>query len=136
MSTPPAKRPPISEETVNKMLATQAKEQELKAKELEIRQHELKAQAAFAQSMLEAQVADRGSERLHVTKLQLHRMIAIGIGFAVLLIFLSYAMHLGHGDLVFEFGKLLVSAIVGAFGGYGYKAHKDSQRQGPIDESN
>lgn len=110
------------------MLATQAKDQELKARELEIRQQELKAQSSFAHSMLEAQVADRGSERTHITKIQLHRMCAIGAGMVVLLIFLAYAMHLGHGDLVFEFGKLLVSAIVGAFGGYGYKAHKDSQK--------
>lgn len=110
------------------MLATQAKDQELKARELEIRQQELKAQSSFAHSMLEAQVADRGSERTHITKIQLHRMCAIGAGMVLLLIFLAYAMHLGHGDLVFEFGKILVSAIVGAFGGYGYKAHKDSQK--------
>lgn len=129
MTQPPAKRPPISEETVNRMLATQAKDQELKARELEIRQQELKAQAAFAHSMLEAQVADRGSERTHIASLQLHRMIGIGIGMVLLLIFLSYAMYLGHGTLVFEFAKLLVSAIVGAFGGYGYKAHRDSQKQ-------
>jgi len=134
MNQPPAKRPPISEETVNKMLATQAKEQELKARELEIRQQELKAQATFAHSMLEAQITDRGNERTHITKIQLHRMCAIGAGFVVLLIFLAYAMHLGHGDLVFEFGKILVSAIVGAFGGYGYKAHKDSQKQQPMQE--
>ncbi len=111
------------------MLATQAKEQELKARELEIRQQELKAQATFAHSMLDAQVIDRGNERTHITKLRLHSMCCIGAGFVVLLIFLAYAMHLGHGDLVFEFGKILVSAVVGAFGGYGYKAHKDSQKQ-------
>lgn len=133
MNQPPAKRPPISEDTVNKMLATQAKEQELKARELEIRQQELKAQSTFAHSMLDAQIKDRGSERTHIAKLQLQRVCAIGAGALALLVFLAYAMHLGHGDLVFEFGKMLVSAIVGAFGGYGYKAHRDSQKQQPID---
>ena len=134
MNQPATKRPPISEETVNRMLATQAKDQELKARELEIRQQELKAQSAFAHSMLEAQVTDRGSERTHIARLQLHRMIAIGIAMVLLLIFLGYAMHLGHGALVFEFAKLLVSAIVGAFGGYGYKAHRDSQKQAGMTE--
>lgn len=134
MNQPPAKRPPISEDTVNRMLATQAKDQELKARELEIRQQELKAQSTFAHSMLEAQVADRGSERTHIARIQLHRMIGISIGLVLLLLFLSYAMHLGHGDLVFEFAKLLVSAVVGAFGGYGYRAHKDSQKQATQDE--
>lgn len=131
---PPAKKPPISEDTLNRVLATQAKDQELKARELEIRQQELKAQATFAHSMLEAQVSDRGSERTHVARLQLHRMIGLGIALVLLLLFLAYAMSLGHASLVFEFAKILVSAVVGAFGGYGYKAHKDSQRQEALRE--
>jgi len=134
MNQPPAKRPPISEETVNRMLTTQAKDQELKARELEIRQQELKAQSQFAHSMLEAQVSDRGGERTHIAKLQLHRMIGAGIALVLLLAFLGYALHLGHADAVFEFAKLLASAIVGAFGGYGYKAHRDSQRQESLRE--
>jgi hypothetical protein len=121
--------PPISEETVNKMLTTQAKDQELKARELDIRQQELKAQAQFAHSMLEAQVADRGSERTHVAKVQGRRLIVVLIVLALVLAFLGYAMYLGQAPLVFEFAKMLVSALVGAFGGYGYKAQKESQKR-------
>lgn len=128
MNQPPAKRPPLSEETVNKMLASQAKEQELKARELEIRQHELKAQAEFAHKMLDAQVGDRSSERTHISGLQKRRFI-VGVSvLVIILIFLGYGLHLGYSNEVFEFAKLIGTTVIGAIGGYGYRANKDRQR--------
>ena len=73
----PAK-PALSESTVNRLLDAQSRDQELKARELSIRHDELKAQSEFAHKMLSAQVGDRQSERVHISKL-----LSVKLGAAV-----------------------------------------------------
>lgn len=124
------KPPALSEATINRLLETQARDQEIKVRELEIRQQELRAQADFAHKMLDAQVGDRAGERVHVKELQTQRFLGAGGVLLVIVGFLAYALHLGHADQVFEFAKILASALIGAFGGYGYKSHRDRQQQG------
>ncbi|QFS66549.1 hypothetical protein [Delftia tsuruhatensis] len=125
---PTPKKQSISEDTINKMLVAQAKDQELKVRELDMRQQELKAQAEFANKMLEAQVTDRSSERTHVGKIQTRRLLAGGGALVLMLLFLAYAIHEGSAKEAFELAKILGSAAIGAIGGYGYKAAKDRSR--------
>lgn len=125
-----AKSPQLSDETINRMLATQAEDQKIKVRELEIRQQELRAQAEFAHKMLQAQVGDRSDERKHIKTLQTQRFVASGVVLLVMILFLGFGLWLGYADQVFEFAKILASALIGAFGGYGYKSHKDKQQSG------
>lgn len=125
-----AKSPQISEETINRMLSTQAKDQEIRVRELDIRHQELRAQADFAHKMLDAQVSDRAGERQHIKTLQTQRFVASGVVLLVMILFLGFGLWLGYADQVFEFAKILASALIGAFGGYGYKSHKDKQQSG------
>lgn len=120
-------KPALSESTVNRLLDAQARDQELKARELSIRHEELKAQSEFAHKMLSAQVGDRQSERVHISKLLSVKLGAAGVVLILVLGFLSYGMYLGKDAMVMETIKILLSTLVGAFGGYGYRAYKDKQ---------
>lgn len=119
----------ISEPTVNRMLDAQSRDQELKARELVIRQEELKAQADFAHKMLAAQVGDRQGERTHVSKLLAIKLAASGVALVLLLGFLGYGLYLNKDAIVIDTIKIVLSTVVGAFGGYGYRAHKDRQKE-------
>ena len=127
MATPPKTQ--LSEPTVNRLLDAQARDQELKARELAIRQEELKAQSEFAHKMLAAQVGDRQGERTHISKLLVIKLAASGAVLILLLGFLAYGLYLGKDAIVMDTIKILLSTIVGAFGGYGYRAHKDRQKE-------
>lgn len=118
----------LSEPTVNRMLDAQARDQELKARELVIRQDELKAQSEFAHKMLAAQVGDRQGERTHVSRLLVIKLSATGAALVLLLGFLGYGLYLGKDAIVMDTIKIVLSTVVGAFGGYGYRAHKDRQK--------
>jgi len=111
------------------MLDVQARDQDLKARELVIRQDELKAQSEFAHKMLAAQVGDRQGERTHISKLLVIKLAATGAALALLLSFLGYGLYLGKDAIVMDTIKIVLSTVVGAFGGYGYRAHKDRQKE-------
>lgn len=128
MASPPAKTQ-FNEATVNRLIDNQSREQELKAKELQIRHEELKAQSEFAQKMLSAQVTDRQSERAHISSLLNVKLIAVGIVFLLVVGFLCYGLYLGKDALVSDTIKILLSTVVGAFGGYGYRANKERQKE-------
>lgn len=128
MASPPAKTQ-FNEATVNRLIDNQSREQELKAKELQIRHEELKAQSEFAQKMLSAQVTDRQSERAHISSLLNVKLIAAGIVFLLVVGFLCYGLYLGKDALVSDTIKIILSTVVGAFGGYGYRANKERQKE-------
>ncbi|MDD2811062.1 hypothetical protein [Rhodoferax sp.] len=48
---------------------------------------------------------------------------------ALLLAFLGYGLYLGKDAIVMDTIKIVLSTAVGAFGGYGYRAHKDRQKE-------
>ena len=94
-----------------------------------MRHDELKAQSEFAHKMLSAQVTDRQGERAHISSLLSVKLIASGIVFVLVLGFLCYGLYLGKDALVMDTIKVLLSTAVGAFGGYGYRANKERQRE-------
>jgi len=123
-----AKLPKISEETISRMLAAQAKEQEIKLRELEMRDRETREQANFVHKMLQAQAADRDSERSHEHSLLKMRLLFGGLVLFISLLFLGFIVWRGFAEYAVELAKIVIYGTFGAFGGYGYKAIQDKNK--------
>jgi len=122
------KLPKLSEETVNRFLTAQAKEQEIKIRELEIRQREVNAQADFAQKMLKAQVGDRESERNHEHRLYKMRLLFGGLILFILLIFLGFTVWRGFAQEALDLAKTAITYVLAAVGGYGLRVIHDKRK--------
>jgi len=116
------KQAQVSDDTIARMLAVQAREQEIKAREIDIRHEELQTQAQYAHTVLQAQLSDRQNARAAEGKAQ-GRAFVLSIVVVLLLFFaFAYALHLGYAEPAFEVAKLLVATGVGGVGGYGLRA--------------
>ena len=115
----PAKVPAISEDTIQKLIEQQGKEAVLRTKELEIRQQELAYQSKHASDILGAQERDREATRTHTRKLGRDRLIFVGGLIVALLIFAGVGLYWNKDEVVKDILKMLVSAALGALGGFG-----------------
>lgn len=125
----PGKAPAFSEETIKNLVALQTKEIEVRQLELSQRNKELDNNAAHAGKILEAQRLDRENARLHARGSRrdtLYTVIAIVV---VVLIFAGYGLRVGQGALVKDILQIVISAALGALGGYGVGKQKSKSEK-------
>ena len=111
--------PAISEHTLQQLIETQAKEQQLRSQELAIRAKEMEVQAQQASEILAAQERDRDKARTHARSMQRGPLICIGALVVAILIFIGWALYMNKDQTVMEIIRTLVSAGLGGLGGYG-----------------
>jgi hypothetical protein len=134
VNQPPAKSPnggkapPFSEETVRQLIAQQAQEANLRGQELQIRKQELDYQSKHALEILAAQERDREKERKHLRAIDRNKMIFLGIVLVVIVLFAGVGLYLNKDGIVRDILQMVLSAVVGSVGGYGY-AKVQQQRQ-------
>lgn len=112
--------PQLTDDTVRQLIAQQAAETQLRSQELAIRKAELDYQSKHASDILGAQERDREKERAHSRALQLQKSIFWGAVAALLIAFACLGMYFNKDSLVRDVLQIILSGLVGAFGGYGY----------------
>lgn len=76
---------------------------------------------------LEAQKTDRSEERLCRSRNLKYTYIFWGIVLFVVLVFFSYAIHIGQGELVGNIIEKIAYYIAGVLSSYGYCKYKEKQ---------
>ena len=121
--------PALSEETVNKLIAQQAGELELRHKEIDLRAMELRTNSAQAEKIIGAQERDREAERTHVRKTNRDRYYFFGIIALAVATLIGFGMYLGKDQLIED----VVKVLVGGLGGYGIGRLKNKSKSSEDD---
>lgn len=136
MANPPAKsgqngKPlPLSEETLEKLLAVQSQELAIRLKEIERDNAEIGLNKSVAQQSIEAQERDRRHDREEQTKRQGWRHIFVVVLTVIALAFVGYVIHAGHASIVVD----LIKVVLGFVGGMGYQAYRQRRNRQEQDD--
>lgn len=134
MPETPAPKPPVTPETIDKLLDLQTIELELRVQEVNLRRQELEHSAKYAEKSLAAQLEDRKDERQYQRSQTRTRFIAVGVFAVIVLVFAGYALYLNKDAIVLEVVKIVGSFAAGAFGGYAYARNRPTQTDGTKDD--
>ena len=115
----------LNEATINQLLNTHTRDQELKLRELTVREREIEHQAKFPTKTLEAELSDRAAERSHIQTTVRYRLFFCGAILLSLIIFCGFGLYQNKDVLVEKLITIVASAGFGAFGGYGYRAYAE-----------
>lgn len=121
MSRPPARNGgsqpsvPLSEETVQRMLAVQEQKIQLELKQAEVNLREIDHNQKIADKSIEAQANDRKDERQVAKAMHMHRLIFAGIVTALLIGFVLAALFMDKEAIVLD----VLKVVVGFVGGWG-----------------
>ena len=115
--------PVLSDDTVRQLIHQQAQEQVLRGQELTLRKQELDHQSRHASEMLGAQERDRDKQRQHDIGRERNRMVFMGVLVLGLVAFAGWGLYLNKDAVVRDIIQIVLSAVVGALGGYGYAKH-------------
>lgn len=118
-----AKAPPLSEETVNKLIQVQAGEQTLRSQELAIRKAEIEYQSKHASDILGAQERDREKQREWLRQSRIDTFLFWGFSLLVAVVFVGSCLYMGKDQIVQDLIKFAIGLLAGGLGGYGY-GHK------------
>lgn len=124
MSDSPPARSSSDEQTLQALLHLQNRELDVRTQEFSLRGKQLDNNSAHAEKMLAAQERDRIEQRKHERGVQLIKLIGWGVLLFALLAFAIYGMYLDKEAMVKDVLQIIVGAVVGALGGYGYGKSK------------
>lgn len=123
----PVAMPQVTPETMELMVANQAREIEVRASELTIQQKANERGFEFATRSMEAQAKDRSEQRIHQRSTLKMVGIFVSITFLIVSALIAIALYLGKDTLVLEIVKAIMYLAAGGAGGYGLKGSKKSE---------
>jgi cation transport ATPase len=79
--------------------------------------------------MLGAQERDREKQRQHDSGRERNRMLFVGAVIVAVVSFAGWGLYLNKDAVVRDVVQMVLSAVVGALGGYGYAKHAETARK-------
>lgn len=125
----PAPLPPVTEGTIRSLIELQTRELETRQLEIAQRNKELDNNAAHAGRILQAQKEDRENQRFYHRSMRRDSLIGGVAAVALIFGFAAYGMSTGHAEQVKEILQIVISAAVGALGGYGAGSRKPKGKE-------
>jgi uncharacterized ion transporter superfamily protein YfcC len=120
---PPAVAP-LSEETVQRMLALQEAKIGLEVKQAEISLREIEHNQKIADKSIQAQAEDRKDERSVQKTMDLHRLVFAAVVVAMLLSFVVVALWMNKDALVLDVIKVLIGFVGGWGASIAWRQHR------------
>lgn len=125
---PPSQNvPKIPEPLIKQFLDLQEKEIQLRLGQVEIQKQQDNNNFAYANKVVESQVQDRQSQRVHEQDFYSKLFSAIKFVVCLLIILIGMAFYLNKDAMAIELIKLIAYPIIGAFGGYGFAQNKPTK---------
>ncbi len=117
--------PPLSDATIQRMLAVQEQKIAVELKQAEVSLREIEHNQRLADKSIEAQAADRKDERAVEKAMHLHRLVFVGIVVLVIVGFILAALLMNKDALVLD----IVKVLLGFAGGWGASIAWASRRR-------
>lgn len=106
---------PLSEPTVQRMLAVQEQRIALEIKQAEVSLREIEHNQKIADKSIEAQAEDRKDERRAEKSIHAHRLIFAAFIVVAVLGFVAWALSMGKDAIVMD----IMKTVLGFVGGWG-----------------
>lgn len=129
-------QPPLSDSTIQRLLAVQESKIQLELKQTEIALREIDHNQQIADKSIQAQAEDRKDERAIAKAMHLHRLVFMGVIVLLVVLFACIALYLNKDEIVLD----MVKVIFGFVGGWGaslawQRRHKSLIQEGGPSES-